>query len=102
VAEGSQALCLRELRPWSLISVGATPAVANTGGKQDVEPSDLGPLSMEEPILSGDLSLGSLPSFDYQVNLTLKFNDQHADDGVEEVMEEVPAEDVLAETNLAA
>jgi hypothetical protein len=46
--------------------------------------------------------LGSLPSFDYQVNLTLKFNDQHADDGVEEVMEEVPAEDVLAETNLAA
>jgi hypothetical protein len=92
VAEGSQALCLRELRPWSLISVGATPAVANTGGKQDVEPSDLGPLSMEEPILS----------FDYQVNLTLKFNDQHADDGVEEVMEEVPAEDVLAETNLAA
>jgi hypothetical protein len=42
---------------------------------------DLGPLTMEEPILSADLSLGSLPSYDCQVNLTLKFNDLNVDDG---------------------
>jgi hypothetical protein len=72
------------------------------GGAPDVDLPDLGPLTMEEPILNADLSLGSLPSYDCQVNMTLKFDDLNIDDRAREVMEEVPVENVPSETSLAA
>jgi hypothetical protein len=49
------------------------------------------PYSMEEPILTSDLTLGSLGSFEGQESLTPTFDAPLAEDRVEEVVRRVQA-----------
>jgi hypothetical protein len=63
VVEASKALCLHHLHLWSPTSSGVAPQHTTVLDEQDAELPDLGPLSMEEPILTRELSLGFLASY---------------------------------------
>jgi hypothetical protein len=56
---------------------------------------------MEEPILTSDLTLRSLSSFNGQESLTPAFDAPLVEDGVGEVAEEGPGDEVPSQTSLA-
>jgi hypothetical protein len=56
---------------------------------------------MEEPILTSDLMLGSLSSFNGQESLTPVFDAPPVEDGVGEVAEEGHSDEVPSQTSLA-
>jgi hypothetical protein len=62
---------------------------------------NLNPISIEEPILTGELSLGSLASYQEQERLTPSFDAPPPDDGAGEVLEDLPMDDVPLEASLA-
>jgi hypothetical protein len=77
--------------------------VEPTVEEKDEEVLDLAPLSMGDPILTQDLDLGSLVSFQEQESLTLTptFDAPPADDGAGEVVEDAAGTEIPSEASLA-
>ena len=71
------------------ISAATIVAVEQVPAEKEVKVLDLGPRTMEDPIGTSNLLLGSLANFNSKENLMPKFNNVMVEAGAREVMDNI-------------